>query len=95
MFGLFKKKPKLEPKQAKVVQPAGDEAWQLRARGRGMSVRHDIFRVDDHVYATKEAAEANKAVFRDSVIRLRAGYYDAIWPDECVVEACRVELHRA
>jgi hypothetical protein len=95
MFGLFKKKPKSEPKPVLAPPQPKAEAWQLRARGRGMSVYHEVFRVDDHVYPTKEAAEANGTAFLVAVTKLRAGRYDAIWPDQCVVEACRIELHRA
>lgn len=70
----------------------GREFWQLRAQGPGLSVRNDVLRVDDRLYASEEEANCKADTFRRQVGTLTPGRYDAIDCDKCQVWAHRVEV---
>lgn len=69
--------PKKEPTQL----------FQLRASGRGLSVRSDVIRVDNVVYSSIEQANAEMPRFLRDVTSLRPCRSDAI-----ALESCRIEV---
>lgn len=88
---------KLERKElaAQAEAAMAQHFYQLRAHGRGLSVRETVFRADDRLYRSSEDAMAHEAEFREDVTALRTGRLDGIHPAQCEIYAEKVTIGEA